>query len=359
MAKSNREERLARMQNRQTQDQRFTYKRAYEIPPDVPRYEMRDGENRIDIIPYRISNPLNPACTVHGLEIGELDYFQQLDVHQNVGVRKNQHLCAKRMFGRPCPICDAQTELYEQNERDEAKALYPKQRAVYNVIDLDAPEKGIQVWEVSYYWVEQELRNLAAAKSKRGATVVFGDFEIGKTIVFYTTKDPVFGLKPGNFSFEDRDPYDESICDKAHPLDQYYVMPDYEEVQRDYLQVTNDLDEEDEAPARAERPARQPRTDKAINDVEKIEKPVEKTFEEHVKDGEKFLDENPTLEPEVTETRSRRRREQAEESGCPHGHVLGKDFDDTPDCTKCPDAVYDKCGDAFDKLNSGEEPIPF
>jgi hypothetical protein len=349
MAEKRKNDRLEKMRNRQNKEQRFSYKRAYVIPDNVPRYKMKDGENRIDIIPYRITNPLNPAVTIHGLEVGELDYFQQLDVHQSVGVRNNQHLCAKRMFSRPCYICEAQIELYNQNEREEAKGLYPKQRAVYNVIDLDEPEKGIQVWEVSYYWVEEKLRTLAAAKSKRGATIVFGDWEIGKTISFIATEDKPWGLKPDNFTFEEREEqYDESICDKAYPLDQYYVMPDYEEVQADYLQITDDLDDEDDAPAPP--PRRERRTDKAINDVERIPD-GEKDFDQHVADGEKFLKNNPTLEPD----RSRRRRRAEEpENKCPKGHKFGEDFDNTDDCTDCSDSDYDACGDAFDKLD-----IPF
>ena len=95
------------------------------------------------------------------------------------------------MFGKPCFICQAQGELYDEGDRESAKKLYPQQRVVYNVIDLDAPEKGIQVWEAPYYWVENELRKLAAAKSKRGQTILYGDYEVGKTIVFYGSKEKV------------------------------------------------------------------------------------------------------------------------------------------------------------------------
>lgn len=339
-----REERLRRMRDRQTQEQRFSYKRAYEIPEDVPRYQIKDGENRLDIIPYKISNPLNPAVAIHGFEVGELDYFQQLEVHQSVGVRNNQYLCAKRMFSKPCFICEMQIDLYDQNEREEAKALYPKQRAVYNVIDLDEPEKGIQVWEVSYFWVENELRKLAAAKSKRGPAIVFGDYEIGKTITFIAAEEKPWGMKPGNFNFEDREPYDASICDKAYPLDQYYVMPDYEEVQKDYLQVTSEIDEEPAPAPRRER-------GRVINDVEKIEpEPEKKSFEDYADEGEKFLEDNPTLEPEPEAEKPRRRRRE-QTNKCPYGHRFGNDFDKHDDCTECSDDTYDKCGDEYDALS--------
>ena len=235
-----REERLAKMRDRQNKEQKFSIKLAYNIPSNVPRFELHEGENRIDIIPYRITNIKNPAVTINGLEVGEIDYFQKLEIHKGIGINNSQYMCMKHMFGEPCAICEAQATLYEQGDRDGAKKLYPQERAVYNVIDLDSPEKGVQVWEVSYFWTETEFRKIAAAKSKRGPTILFGDFEVGKTISFIGNKEKFNGrdfIKPGNFQFEDREPYDESICDKAYPLDQWYAIPSYDEVQADYLQI--------------------------------------------------------------------------------------------------------------------------
>jgi hypothetical protein len=331
------EQRLEKMRNRQTKEQKFGMKQAYKIPDNVPRYQMKEGENRLDIIMYRITNPENPAVTVNGMKVGELDYFQQLEVHNNIGINKNRYLCMKRMFGKPCAVCEAQNELYEQNDRDGAKKLYPQTRAVYNVIDLDSPEKGIQVWEISHYWVETELRKLAAMKSKKGPMILFGDYEIGKTIVFYASKDPIYGLKPANFSFEDREPYQESVCDKAYPLDQYYVMADYDEVQADYLQIDdgNASNHEEE-----EEPVTEPK----------------KTFEQVAKEEDEFFKANKIediVSPPQTEPpkRERRRREPEEGNVCPMSHVFGTDFDAHENCSQCEDKIYEKCGDMFDKMN--------
>jgi hypothetical protein len=339
---TNREKRLAKMQNRQTQEQKIGFKVAYDIPKDVPRYQVKEGENRIDIIMYRITNPLNPAVTVNGLEVGELDYYQQLEVHKNIGVNNNQYLCAKRMFGRPCPICEAQSELYEQNDREAAKKLFPQTRAIYNVIDLDDPEKGIQIWDVSHHWVEGELRKLAAMKSKKGPAILFGDFEVGKTIVFYGMEETFNGkkfYKPANFTFEDREPYDESVCDKAYALDKFYVIPNYEEVQADYLQIDTGM------------------TDTNVEDD--VDEPLtdNRSFDQMAKDDAEFFEANdvediippPAEEPPKKE---RRRRPVAEETQCPFDFKFGVDFDSKQKCTECPDAVYEKCGEKFDSLQS-------
>ena len=40
------------MRDRQ-QNKRVTSKRAYDIPENIPRYEVKDGENRLDIIQYK------------------------------------------------------------------------------------------------------------------------------------------------------------------------------------------------------------------------------------------------------------------------------------------------------------------
>jgi hypothetical protein len=171
---------------------------------------------------------------------------------------------------------------------------------------------------------------------------LFGDFEVGKTIVFYASKDPTYGLKPSNFAFEDREPYDESICDKAYPLDKYYVMPNYDEVQADYMQIDaggneQENDEEDEG-----------RTSPVVPD---------RSFEEIAKAEAEFMQKNnvqdivsPPKDEPIAQERRRRREPEKAENECPFGLKFGDDFDTDNKCTRCPDAVYEKCGDAFDKM---------
>lgn len=346
-----REERIAKMKNRQESGGEGSNRTlAYVIPQNVPKFVMKEGENRVDIIPYRISNQLNPAVRLDGFKLGDIDYFQHTHTHRGIGVNNNEYLCSNRMFGKPCAICNIQRDYWDANDRENAKKLYPFERAIYNVIDLDEPEKGIQVWEVSYNWVEKKLMELAAMKSKRGQTIVYGDWEIGKTVVFMGSKQKFGGrefIQPDNFTFEEREkPYDESICDKAYPLDQYYVIPDYSVVENDFLQVGDDSDTnmpsetpKVEVPKYVEKP------------LEKVEEAKPSTFEDFLEADAKLLESGGVIPPAPEPTQKRRRRESEPTTNkCPFGHRFGNDFDNHPDCLECKNTDYDACGDEFDKL---------
>ena len=342
------EERIKKMQERQNGEQKFSRNWAYTIPEGIPIYKIKEGENRLDIIPYRITNPENPAVTIHGYNIGDEDYFQHLELHKQIGIGNNEYLCENRMFGKPCPMCVDQKRLWELQDKASAKKLYPQPRAVYNIIDLDEPEKGIQVWNVSYNWIEKKLNELAAMLSKKGEMIVYGDLEVGKTIKFMgmPTKNMINGkeisfLTPENFSFENRTTqYEESIIDKAYPLDQYYNRTTYELIEADYLQVEIQTSDEPATDKyEGEIPVTRPQVVKqgVPEDVPLIaEKETPETFVE---------DPLPAADPP-----KRERRRRPNEEKCPHGLIWGTDFDSDDKCLGCADADYGKCGDLFDAI---------
>lgn len=330
-----REERLKKLQNRQVQVEgnESSKKWAYSTPKDVPFYKIREGENLIDIVQYKITNPQNPACKA-GFEVGEPDYKQIIPVHKNVGASNNEYLCVARMFGKPCPICEAQKTTWDI-DFEKAKAMYPTEYVVYNIIDLLEPEKGVQLWRISKFWVEDELQKLSAMKSKRGVPVIYSDFEVGWSIEFYGEEKKFMNnkfMKPGNFNFVKREKqYDESILDKTYPLDKYWNIPKYDEVYNDF----NGIYEEEEE----------------VKEVKPTEEEVQKEREQFVED----LKQSAVRETKVEEAkeapqrpaRRERRRKTDEVKKCPHGHAWG-DCDKHEECKTCDDSDYDKCADIQD-----------
>ncbi len=321
-----REERIALLMKRQNTSDTPTKTYSYQIPRDVPVYKVRDGRNLIDIIPYRITNKDNPAIR-QGFGIGDPDYWQHLQRHINIGPNKNEYLCEARMFGKSCAICDAQQTLWDINDKENAKKLYPKEHGVYNVIDLLEPEKGIQVWRVSTFWVEDSLSKLAAMKSKGSEPIIYGDHEIGWSIEFYgMEQEKKFNnktiYKPENFNFIKREEqYTDEIMEKAYPLDQYYNRVDYETVEADYLGVE---------------------VEKPVVTKEEIEKVSTVAEVAEVKEVVKE-------EPKADNTRRQRRQKKTETDVnlCPLGFKWGE-CDEHDECTKCVDADYDKCADIQD-----------
>lgn len=347
---TNREKRLAKLRARQTeQDNTTTKEYAYQIPKDVPVYKVREGQNLIDIIPYRISNPNNPAIRLNGFELGDEDYFQHLQTHFGIGSNKNEYLCRNRMFGKKCPICEAQNELWDV-DRALAKSLYPKDHVVYNVIDLLEPEKSIQVWKISKFWVEDNLVKLSAMKSKSGVPIIYGDWELGWSIEFYGMEQKYNGnkfYKPENFSFVKREKqYTEDIVDKAYPIDKWYNMVDYDTIYNDY----NGIETDDAKPVTTPEPEPEIRKASSI-----VEPPVEENKKEP-KIEEPKVEEPKVEEPKEEEKPTRRRRERNKTSVklCPAGYAWG-DCDRHEECKSCKDEDYNNCADIQDGVMTVDE----
>jgi hypothetical protein len=126
------------------------------VDPDVDFIKIdREGVFNFDIMPYEVTIRNHP----NGTPPGELDYNLEIWVHRFVGVNRDSHvLCLAKTFGQPCPLCEEQRSLKETGgDKKLIESLEPKRRALYNIIDLDDEDKGVQIWETSYYL----LRGLA------------------------------------------------------------------------------------------------------------------------------------------------------------------------------------------------------
>jgi hypothetical protein len=111
------------------------------------RMNMKDGDNNVRILP--------PSMAYFSDGDTKIDYIHfEFLMHFNLGVEgeKKAEVCPKS-FGKTykCPVCEAVSLLYKTNTiEDKAQAgdLRAKKRYIFNVINLDDVEKGIQVMEV-------------------------------------------------------------------------------------------------------------------------------------------------------------------------------------------------------------------
>jgi hypothetical protein len=56
--------------------------------------------------------------------------------------------------GKPCPICDVRSPYLrspKKEDKDKARALKPKERQLFLVLDNDNPDLGIQLWEEAFW----------------------------------------------------------------------------------------------------------------------------------------------------------------------------------------------------------------
>ena len=70
--------------------------------------------------------------------------------HRYVGSKNSCYLCPKKMLNKRCPFCEAEKEALEAGEKDEAKQLGAKERAIAWVLDRDADEaEKPRLWDNS------------------------------------------------------------------------------------------------------------------------------------------------------------------------------------------------------------------
>ena len=163
---------------------KFAY---FDAPNGVSLWKPKEEKvHVIDILPYTIGKN-------GGTSQGDLDYTFLAHVHQNVGPENKRVVCPKKTFGseHKCPICEEVSRLYEIGDKTSAKALQPKRRVLYNVIVRDGAAeeaKGVQIYEVSHFYVEQRLQD--AAQMEDGGISVFMDPVDGQSIgILYGMSD--------------------------------------------------------------------------------------------------------------------------------------------------------------------------
>jgi hypothetical protein len=199
-------------------------------------WRPRDGQHIIDIIPY-------DAGPNDGLNAeGEETYTFEAFVHRGVGPNEQMHICPAETYNEDCPICEHRQTLRERGADDKVwKALFPKRRNLYNIVCYDANEerKGVQVWEVPYFYGEKNILAIATEPQRGGGadTINFPHAEHGKSISF-TIEPPQskedFASYIG-FKFLDRDyTIDDDLLDEAKALDELVLLLTYDELSEIY-----------------------------------------------------------------------------------------------------------------------------
>ena len=219
----------------------------------------KDGNYAVDIIPFVIKSKRHPAVK-RGAVVG-VDTAYKLDVlvHFGVGPSKKAVVCPTT-FGLPCPICEAAEEVKREKgyQSEDFKALKPKKRTLYNLVDVDNLKDGVQVYDASTAWFEEKMVSAAEGRGKKKGLPIlpFDDIEAGYTVEFQTViKSTGTGkaAEPQNFVFEPRgEALPKSLINKAVDFTEFLKLSTYEEIKAIFHGVDDTL-EDDDAPPRRER----------------------------------------------------------------------------------------------------------
>lgn len=397
MAKISKEERRAKLRERQEEDIKnrdggFGCNWIdLALCSDVTFFTPKPKKNyEIDIIPYLVGDKKKHP---QGVEPGYEDWVLEVYVHRRVGPAKKDFICLEKTFGKACPICE-EKEIQRKNgvEYEDYKHLVPSRRCAYWVNDLKDKDNGVQLFVVSFHLFTKELLEKIAYKEQRsGEKLYIADLEEGYTITFRTSEEK---SNQGSYTkFKDfdiverEDAYDDSALEETFPLNDMLIIPTYAEVNKAFL-AQGDDNEEEEKPIKSkplkkrplqrnipadidlidpdsevdddddeeeEEPEEKPKKKvlgkkKTKKEIEIEEMETEEEEEEEIEDDETEEEDEPQKDKQKgkkTIKSSNKSTKKQTDNKCPCGYKFGVDIDKHEECTTCKE--WDECADEFEK----------
>lgn len=208
-------------------------------------WRPKNTSHIIDIIPY-LAGKRDP-----NIEEGRPAYTFEFLVHNRVGNNDKSFICPS-MFDKKCPICEYRNMLREKG--DEAyKNYFPQTRNLYNVIvhdDKAEKRKGVQIFDVAYFYFEKHLMSISKKPSRDGKeekTVNFVHPENGKSVCFEIQAAKSKDDYPSyvGHSFDDRNyEIDEDILDEAFILDELVTLESYDTIKKAFFEFKEKNDDD-------------------------------------------------------------------------------------------------------------------
>lgn len=243
------------------------------LPEGVQMYKPQKGTAKLDFIPYVVSDENHGDSKA---KVGQLWYRKPIKMHFNIGVDQKAVICP-RTIGKKCPICTYAAELKKSGDDDAAKELKPKDRELYNVIDLNNKDAGIQVFEMSKHNFGTFLEEEINAAEDDDPIVSFADLIEGSTLKVRFS-DATMGtnkfLKASRIDcVERKKPYGDEIVDEAVDFDNALVVLDYEKLESMFLEMDDAKDKDADDDDDDEKPKKGKGKKKDDDDDEEEEKP--------------------------------------------------------------------------------------
>jgi len=328
-----------------------------DLPQDIEFWKPKTGkgtkgENNFSIIPYVVSIENHPYQTV-----GELWHECTYWVHKvGAGEDNKRFICLAKTLQsdeNKCPICKYREALMKNGSDPElADSLKPKQRQIFNILDHDDEDKGIQLFEMSPHVFGFMLDDEDAAQSeKKFDGKFYGDVQDGLMVCARFDQGSFQGHKfpeIARIDFEERDDLSDDLITEAVDLDSCLRILSYDEMNSKFLELDGQEAEEENQESKKEE--KSSRTSRRTEKESEPEKPSTRRSSRNEPDPE------PEKKQERASRRSREKEPEPEpedDNECPQGLTFGTDCDNEecyaadPDCPK-----WDDCKDRQDELKT-------
>lgn len=137
---------------------------------DIKTFKAADGYNTIRILPPTWDDPEHFAVDIH--------------VHYGIGPDEQAYLCAKKMKGEPCPICEEHDRARRAGEDEEyVKSLEPTRRSLFYLVDREDEKSGVQAWPAPFTKIDQAIVKVSIDRQS-GEVLPIDDPEDGYDVEF-------------------------------------------------------------------------------------------------------------------------------------------------------------------------------
>ncbi len=221
----------------------------------------KSGSHNIDIVPYVVTNVSKRfADNLVFVPPGKLWYERSFFSHRSIGVNEDSFVCPAKTANRPCPICEGARK-YQDSPRKEdqeaRKALRPQERQLFLIYDLDDPDRGIQIWNVSTFNFGAQLDEfIRGARTKNVAAYrkffAPGGFSMRITGVEKPMPSGTNTVYSVNEFYERENPWPENFLEHGYDLDAMVRVLDYKDLKAIYEGTHEPDDDDDELPADGE-----------------------------------------------------------------------------------------------------------
>jgi len=222
----------------------------------------KPGAYKIEIIPFVVGPAAEKFTLRKYAEVDDLYYERTYWNHRGIGVNNDAFVCAAKNFGQKCPICEHRAQLAQspKAENEEmVKALSPRERQLFLIVDHDDLGKGVQLWEISYALFGKHLdaKVANADEEDRVRFRRFADPDEGSTLKLMATEESMGRNKFLEFSVDEFRPrkaqLDPDWLDHGFCLDDMVRLVPYAELKKIFLQTGED-DSQDDTRARGTAP---------------------------------------------------------------------------------------------------------
>ena len=231
---------------------------AVALPEGTKRIEIKKGTKRLDVIPYVVTAENHPDEIKAGEEWARRPFL----IHFGIGVNNKTVICP-RTVGKPCPICEYYDREKKRPGSDEEalRDIKARRRELYNVIDLDNEDEGVQILEFSYFNFGKVLE-AEINEADDDAIAGFADLKGGYTLKVRFSEAAMGTnkyLEATRIDFLEREDYKKSILKEVVDLDEAVSanVMSYSELEKLFLgDEAPDTDvDEDEPRGKRRRPA--------------------------------------------------------------------------------------------------------